>query len=69
MKNHAGNIVVGIFGVVALGAAVAAGFTQQKIDARSPERAEIRNSSSDWKSLERRRGRMAEPAIADTTAQ
>jgi hypothetical protein len=69
MNKRMGYVVAGAFGMVALGGAVAAGFAQQAIDTRSPERTEIGRSLSERQALERRRGRMAEVAIAGTTVQ
>ncbi len=69
MDKRTGYVVAGAFGLVALGGAVAAGFAQQAVDARTPERTVFGKSVSDRQALERRRGRMAEVAIAGTTAQ
>lgn len=67
MKTRKEAVIVGIFGVLALGGVVAAGYWEQRIEPAT-NRAAVQ-SVSDRQALERRRGRMAEPAIADTTAQ
>lgn len=69
MNRRSGYVAAGIFGVVALGGAVTAGYAQREVDARSADRVAIGKSLSERQMLERRRGRMAEVAIAGTTAQ
>lgn len=48
---------------------MALGYVEDRIDTRSADRAAIGNSLSERQMLERRRGRVAEVAIAGTTVQ
>ncbi len=69
MDRRKGYVMGGAFGIVALGIAVTAGYAQREIDARSSERVAVGKAVSERQALERRRGRVAEVAIASTTAQ
>ncbi|KQM36627.1 hypothetical protein ASE59_15130 [Sphingomonas sp. Leaf10] len=65
MTKRNGYLVAGAFGAVVLGSMVALGYVEDRIDTRSA----IGNSVSERQMLERRRGRVAEAAIVDTTVQ
>lgn len=69
MTKRNGYLIAGTFGVAVLGSMVAIGYVEDRIDPRSADRVAIGNSVSERQMLERRRGRVAEPAIADTTVQ
>ncbi len=69
MKKRTGYVAAGAFGALILSGAIGTGFLQSELDARSPERVAIGKSVSERQAIERRRGRMAEVAIAGTTVQ
>ncbi|MGN5375463.1 hypothetical protein [Sphingomonas hankookensis] len=61
-------LIVGLFGTLVLGGLIAAGYWESRIEPATRGTV-VATPLSDRQALERRRGRMAEPAIADTTAQ
>lgn len=67
MKTRDEALIVGMFATLALGGVVAAGYWEQRLEPAT-DRAAVQ-AVAERKVLERRRGRIAEPAIADTTAQ
>lgn len=69
MTKRNGYLAAGALGAVVLGGMVALGYVEDRIDARPADRAAVGNSLSERQMLERRRGRVAEAAIADTTVQ
>ncbi len=69
MNKRTGYVVAGAFGALFLTGAVGAGYVQRQVDAGSPARVAIGKSLSERQVIERRRGRMAEVAIAGTTMQ
>lgn len=69
MTKRNGYLAAGALGAAVLGTMVALGYVEDRIDTRSADRAAIGNSLSERQALERRRGRVAEAAIAGTTVQ
>lgn len=69
MTKRNGYLTAGAFGAVVLGSMVALGYVEDRMTNRSADRTAIANSLSERQMLERRRGRVAEAAIADTTVQ
>lgn len=69
MTKRNGYLVAGAFGAVVLGSMIAIGYVEDRIDMRSGDRVAIGSSVSERQMLERRRGRVAEAAIVDTTVQ
>ncbi|MFD1033568.1 hypothetical protein ACFQ15_02790 [Sphingomonas hankookensis] len=67
MKTRNEFLIVATFGALALGGVVAAGYWEQRIEPGT-DRAVVQ-TAAERKAQERRRGRIAEPAIADTTVQ
>lgn len=69
MTKRNGHLAAGAFGAVVLGSMIAVGYAEDKIGVRSADRVAVGNALSERQMLERRRGRVAEVAIAGTTAQ
>lgn len=69
MTKRNGYLAAGALGAVVLGGMVALGYIEDRIGARPTDRAVLGNSLSERQILERRRGRVAEAAIVDTTVQ
>ena len=69
MTKRNGYLAAGAFGAVVLGSMIAIGYVEDRIDMRSGDRVAIGKSVSERQMLERRRGRVAEAAIVDTTVQ
>ena len=69
MTKRNGYLTGGALGAAILGTMMALGYVEDRIDTRSADRAAIGNSLSERQMLERRRGRVAEVAIAGTTVQ
>lgn len=69
MTKRNGYLAAGVLGAAVLGTMVALGYVEDRIDTRSADRSAIGNSLSERQMLERRRGRVAEAAIAGTTVQ
>ncbi len=69
MTKRNGYLAAGALGAAVLGTMVALGYVEDRIDTRSADRAATGNRLSERQMLERRRGRVAEAAIAGTTVQ
>ena len=69
MTKRNGYVAAGAFGAAVLGSMIAIGYVEDRIDMRSGDRVAIGKSLSERQMLERRRGRVAEAAIVDTTVQ
>lgn len=69
MKKRNGYLAAGALGAVVLGSMVALGHVEDRMATRAADRTAIGNKVSERQMLERRRGRVAEAAIAGTTVQ
>jgi hypothetical protein len=69
MTKRNGYLAAGGFGAIVLGSMIGIGYVEDRIAPRSADRVAIGSSVSERQMLERRRGRVAEVAIAGTTAQ
>ncbi len=69
MKKRFSYVAAGLLGAAVLGTMVAVGYVQQAVDQRTPQRVGLGKDLTERQALERRRGRMAEIAIAGATAQ
>ena len=69
MTKRNGYLTAGAFGAVVLGSMIGIGYVEDRIDTRSADGVATASSVSERQMLERRRGRVAEAAIIDTTVQ
>lgn len=69
MKKRFSYVAAALVGSTVLGTMVMVGYVQQAVDQRAPERTGLGKDLTERQALERRRGRMAEVAIAGATAQ